>query len=82
MLSIGKPTKKDELVKDDRKRLNPPGLQPKPDPGMPRSGPGNRGPPVTQPLMGPSGGYGSHKDIKLMLVNKVFASVLHSSYEL
>lgn len=50
---------------------------------MPRSGPGSRGGhPVHPPpgIMGPPGSYGgsgSHKDIKLTLLNKVTVSAIH-----
>lgn len=65
----GKPPKKDEPFKDERKRVDPSGLPPKASSDMPRSG--NRGHPMHPPPMGPPGGYGSHKDIKLTLLNKV-----------
>lgn len=65
----GKPPKKDEAFKEERKRVDPSGLPPKTSSGMPRSG--NRGHPMHPPPMGPPGGYGSHKDIKLTLLNKV-----------
>lgn len=70
---VGKPTKKDETFKDERKRVDQSGIPPKADSGMPRSTPGNRGHPMNAPPMGPAGGYGSHKDIKLTLLNKVAA---------
>lgn len=67
----GKPPKKDEPFKDERKRVDPSGLPPKTSSGMPRSGSGNRGHPMhPPPPMGPPVGYGSHKDIKLTLLNK------------
>ncbi|XP_028813870.1 zinc finger CCCH domain-containing protein 18 isoform X2 [Denticeps clupeoides] len=62
----GKPPKKDE-----RKRLDPSGLPPKTSvSSIPRSGPSTRGGPVHTTHMGPPGAYGSHKDIKLTLLNK------------
>ncbi|XP_026086433.1 zinc finger CCCH domain-containing protein 18-like isoform X4 [Carassius auratus] len=65
----GKPPKKDEPFKEERKRVDPSGLPPKTSSSMPRSG--NRGHPMQPPPpMGPPGGYGSHKDIKLTLLNK------------
>lgn len=70
---VGKPTKKDEPLKDERKRVDQSGIPPKADTGMPRSAPGNRGHPMNAPPMGPGVGYGSHKDIKLTLLNKVAA---------
>lgn len=76
MFCVGKPTKKDETFKDERnerKRVDQSGIPPKADSGMPRSAPGNRGHPMNAPPMGPAGGYGSHKDIKLTLLNKVAA---------
>ncbi|GAA6101742.1 zinc finger CCCH domain-containing protein 18 isoform X2 [Tachysurus ichikawai] len=66
----GKPTKRDETFKDERKRVDQSGLPPKPDLGMARSAPGNRGHPMNAPPMSSAGGYGSHKDIKLTLLNK------------
>lgn len=71
MFCLGKPTKKDETFKDERKRVDQSGIPPKADSGMPRSTPGNRGHPMNAPPVVPAGGYGSHKDIKLTLLNKV-----------
>lgn len=68
---VGKPTKKDETFKDERKRAEQSGILPKADSSMPRSMPANRGHPMNAPPGGPAGGYGSHKDIKLTLLNKV-----------
>lgn len=68
---VGKSTKKDETFKDERKRVDQSGMLPKADMGMPRSAPGNRGHPMNAPPMGSAAGYGSHKDIKLTLLNKV-----------
>ncbi|XP_066541236.1 zinc finger CCCH domain-containing protein 18 isoform X2 [Hoplias malabaricus] len=66
----GKLPKKDENFKDERKKVDPSDLPPKAESGVPRSGPGNRGHAMNAPPVGPPGAYGSHKDIKLTLVNK------------
>lgn len=76
LFCVGKLTKKDEPLKDERKRVDQSGIPPKADSGLPRSAPGNRGHPMTAPPMGPGVGYGSHKDIKLTLLNKVPAYIL------
>ncbi|XP_047248663.1 zinc finger CCCH domain-containing protein 18 isoform X5 [Girardinichthys multiradiatus] len=71
-----RPSKKDEPFRDDRRKVDPSGGPPRGGNAMPRSGPGNRGghPSHSRPgTMGPPGSYGgsgSHKDIKLTLLNK------------
>uniref|UniRef100_A0AAQ4QXL8 C3H1-type domain-containing protein n=1 Tax=Gasterosteus aculeatus aculeatus TaxID=481459 RepID=A0AAQ4QXL8_GASAC len=71
-----RPSKKDEPFREDRRKINPTGAPPRGGNPMPRSGPGSRGGhPVHPPpgIMGPPGSYGgsgSHKDIKLTLLNK------------
>uniref|UniRef100_H3CGP5 Zinc finger CCCH-type containing 18 n=1 Tax=Tetraodon nigroviridis TaxID=99883 RepID=H3CGP5_TETNG len=71
-----RPVKKEEPFREDRRKMDPPGASPRGGNPAHRSGPANRGvhplhPP--QGLMGPPGsrgGSGSHKDIKLTLLNK------------
>ncbi|XP_068459425.1 zinc finger CCCH domain-containing protein 18 isoform X3 [Clinocottus analis] len=71
-----RPSKKDEPFREDRRKIDPSGAPPRGGHPMPRSGPGSRGGhPVHPPpgIMGPPGSYGgsgSHKDIKLTLLNK------------
>lgn len=77
MSSAERPLKKEEPFRDERRKMDAP--VPLPRGGNPahRSGPPNRGvhPPHPPPgVMGPPGsrgGSGSHKDIKLTLLNKV-----------
>ncbi|TRZ00826.1 hypothetical protein DNTS_030314 [Danionella cerebrum] len=64
----GKPTKKEEPFKDERRRVDPSGLPPKGGSDLPRSG--SRGHLMHPQPMGPPAAYGSHKDIKLTLLNK------------
>ncbi|XP_034389890.1 zinc finger CCCH domain-containing protein 18 isoform X7 [Cyclopterus lumpus] len=71
-----RPSKKDEPFREDRRKIDPSGAPPRGGNPVPRSGPGSRGGhPVHPPpgIMGPPGSYGgsgSHKDIKLTLLNK------------
>ncbi|XP_034734205.1 zinc finger CCCH domain-containing protein 18 isoform X2 [Etheostoma cragini] len=71
-----RPSKKDEPFREDRRKIDPSGAPPRGGNPMPRSGPGSRGGhPVHPPPgnMGPPGSYGgsgSHKDIKLTLLDK------------
>ncbi|TRY89689.1 hypothetical protein DNTS_032317 [Danionella cerebrum] len=65
---LGKPTKKEEPFKDERRRVDPSGLPPKGGSDLPRSG--SRGHLMHPQPMGPPAAYGSHKDIKLTLLNK------------
>ncbi|XP_061773339.1 zinc finger CCCH domain-containing protein 18 isoform X2 [Nerophis ophidion] len=80
--------KKDENLREDRRKMNPPGGPPRGGNPMPRPVPGSRGghpphhPPHhpahhpahhsagSMPPPGSYGGSGSHKDIKLTLLNK------------
>lgn len=77
MLIAERPSKKDELFREDRRKMDQSGAPPRGAGAPPRSGPGNRGGPPVHPLPvagGPPGSYGgsgSHKDIKLTLLNKV-----------
>lgn len=72
-----RPSKKDESFRDDRRKMEQSGAPPRGGNPVPRSGPGNRGGHPGHPRpsnMGPPGNYGgsgSHKDIKLTLLNKV-----------
>ncbi|XP_054451919.1 zinc finger CCCH domain-containing protein 18-like isoform X2 [Anoplopoma fimbria] len=71
-----RPSKKDEPFREDRRKIDPSGAPPRGGNPMPRSGPGSRGghpvhpPPGTMGPPGSYGGSGSHKDIKLTLLNK------------
>lgn len=77
LFSAERPLKKDESFREDRRKMEPTGISPRGGNPVHRSGPAARGvhplhPP--QGLMGPPGGRGgsgSHKDIKLTLLNKV-----------
>nr|XP_020480229.1 zinc finger CCCH domain-containing protein 18-like [Monopterus albus] len=71
-----RPSKKEEPFREDRRKLEPSGPPPRAGNPVPRTGPVSRGGhPVHPPPgnMGPPGSYGgsgSHKDIKLTLLNK------------
>uniref|UniRef100_A0A8C6PPT2 Zinc finger CCCH-type containing 18 n=1 Tax=Nothobranchius furzeri TaxID=105023 RepID=A0A8C6PPT2_NOTFU len=71
-----RPSKKEEPFRDDRRKPDPSGGPPRGGNPVPRSGPGTRGGNPVHPRpgnMGPPGSYGgsgSHKDIKLTLLNK------------
>lgn len=77
MSSSERPSKKEEPLREDRRKIDPSGAPPRGGNPMPRSGPSSRGGHPLHPLpgtMGPPvnfGGSGSHKDIKLTLLNKV-----------
>ncbi|XP_019733738.1 zinc finger CCCH domain-containing protein 18 isoform X4 [Hippocampus comes] len=68
--------KKDEPLREDRRKMNPSGGPPRGGHPMPRPVPGNRGghpahhPAGNMPPPGNYGGPSSHKDIKLTLLNK------------
>lgn len=71
-----RPSKKEEGFREERRKMDLPGGPPQRgtqrDP-VPRSGPGSRGPHPSPANMAPPasyGGSGSHKDIKLTLLNK------------
>lgn len=69
--------KKEDAIREDRRKTDPSGAPPRGLNPAPRSGPGNRGSHPVHPPPGsvaPPGNYGaagSHKDIKLTLLNKV-----------
>ncbi|XP_029697705.1 zinc finger CCCH domain-containing protein 18 isoform X4 [Takifugu rubripes] len=71
-----RPPKKEESFREDRRKMDPAGISPRGGNPVHRSGPANRGVHPLHPppgLMGPPGGRGgsgSHKDIKLTLLNK------------
>ncbi|XP_061628776.1 zinc finger CCCH domain-containing protein 18 isoform X1 [Phyllopteryx taeniolatus] len=68
--------KKDETLREDRRKMNPSGGPPRGGNPMPRPVPGSRGghsahhPAGNMPPPGNYGGSSSHKDIKLTLLNK------------
>uniref|UniRef100_A0A3Q2Z2Y0 Zinc finger CCCH-type containing 18 n=1 Tax=Hippocampus comes TaxID=109280 RepID=A0A3Q2Z2Y0_HIPCM len=72
----GQVVKKDEPLREDRRKMNPSGGPPRGGHPMPRPVPGNRGghpahhPAGNMPPPGNYGGPSSHKDIKLTLLNK------------
>ncbi|XP_057691907.1 zinc finger CCCH domain-containing protein 18 [Corythoichthys intestinalis] len=71
-----RPVKKDEPVREDRRKINPSSGPPRGGNPMPRPVPGSRGgnpahhPAGNMPPPGNYGGPSSHKDIKLTLLNK------------
>lgn len=68
-----RPSKKEEGFKEERRKMDQPGGPPQRANPAPRSGPGSRGPHPSPGNTGPPasyGGSGSHKDIKLTLLNK------------
>ncbi|XP_042337504.1 zinc finger CCCH domain-containing protein 18-like, partial [Plectropomus leopardus] len=71
-----RPSKKDESFREDRRKNESSGPPSRGGNPMPRSGPGSRGghpghpPPGSMGPPGSYGGSGSHKDIKLTLLNK------------
>ncbi|KAG7263695.1 hypothetical protein CRUP_007763 [Coryphaenoides rupestris] len=73
---VWRPLKKDEPFREDRRKMDPSAMPPRGGNFMPRMGPGNRGGHHMHHMpgnMGPPGNYGgsgSHKDIKLTLLNK------------
>lgn len=77
VLVTERPPKKDEPIREDRRKVDPSGAPPRGVNPAPRSGPSSRGshpvhpPPGTVGPPGSYGGSGSHKDIKLTLLNKV-----------
>lgn len=87
MSSAERPLKKEEPFRDDRRKTDAP--VPSPRGGNPahRSGPAPRGVHPLHPppgLMGPPGsrgGSGSHKDIKLTLLNKVNVAAVAMAME-
>lgn len=82
VLITERPSKKDEPFREDRRKIDPSGAPPRGGNPMPRLGPGSRGGHPMHPppgAMGPPGNYGgsgSHKDIKLTLLNKVTTAPL------
>lgn len=77
LFSAERPLKKEESFRDERRKMDPAGIAPRGGNPVHRSGPANRAVHPLHPppgLMGPPGsrgGSGSHKDIKLTLLNKV-----------
>lgn len=77
LFSAERPLKKEEPFREERRKMDPPGAPPRGGNPAHRSGPANRGVHHLHPqpgVMGPPGGRGgsgSHKDIKLTLLNKV-----------
>lgn len=75
-------SKKDDAFREDRRKMDPSGAPPRGGNPLPRSGPGSRGghpihpPPGNMLPQGSYGGSGSHKDIKLTLLNKVTITLL------
>ncbi|KAF3689276.1 Zinc finger CCCH domain-containing protein 18 [Channa argus] len=71
-----RPPKKDEPIREDHRKVDPSSAPPRAGNTVPRTGPGGRASHPVQPpagTMGPPGSYGgsgSHKDIKLTLLNK------------
>ncbi|XP_010766066.1 zinc finger CCCH domain-containing protein 18-like isoform X1 [Notothenia coriiceps] len=71
-----RPSKKEEPFREDRRKMDPSSATLRGGHPGPRSGPGSRGghhvhpPPGSMGPPGSYGGSGSHKDIKLTLLNK------------
>lgn len=86
LLVTERPPKKDEPIREDRRKIDPSSAPPRGVNPAPRSGPGSRGNhPIHPPAgtMGPPGSYGgsgSHKDIKLTLLNKVTIAPFFNFY--
>lgn len=69
--------KKEEPFKEERRKPEPlvPGPRLPALSSSQKSGPGGKAHQLHAPPMAPPGAYGSHKDIKLTLLNKVIARV-------
>ncbi|XP_033824661.1 zinc finger CCCH domain-containing protein 18 [Periophthalmus magnuspinnatus] len=68
-----RPSKKEEGLREERRKMDQAGGPPQRGNPVPRSGPGSRGAHPSPGSIGPPasyGGSGSHKDIKLTLLNK------------